>query len=105
VFSLREDSADGIEGLISGFFAREMEEVDDGAVKFTETKIVAANILRHLRTGGGDNGLKACVSFLHMNAIGADKVQTESRVDHGTDHKRLDFPVFVFQDSICAVGV
>ena len=102
VFPLREDSANGIEGLVPGFFAREMEEVDDGTVEFTETKIVAANILRQLRAGGGDDRLKTCVSFLHgMNAIGADEVQTESRVDHGADHERLDFPAFVFQDSIC----
>lgn len=81
-----------------------MEEVDDGAVEFTETKIVATNILRHLRAGGGDDRLKTCVSLLHgVNAVGADEVQTESRVDHGADNKRLKFPAFVFQVSICAV--
>lgn len=81
-----------------------MKEVDDGAVEFTETKIVAPNILRHLRTRGGDDRLKICVSFLYgMNAIGADEVQTESGVDHGADNERLDFPAFVFQDSICAI--
>lgn len=101
---LRKDSADGIEGLIPGFFAREMEEVDYGAVEFTETKIVATNILRRLRPGRGDNGLKTCVSLLHgMNAIGADEVQTESGVDHGADNEWLDFPTIVFQDSICAL--
>lgn len=50
VFSLREDSAHDIEGLVPGLFAREMEEVDDGA-----------------------------------------------------DNERLEFPAFVFQDSICAI--
>jgi hypothetical protein len=105
VFSLCEDSADGIEVLVPGFFTREMEEVDDGAVEFAETKIVATNILRHLRSGGGDDGLKTLVSLLHgMNAIGADEVQTESRVDHGTDNEWLDIAAFVFQDSICTIA-
>lgn len=104
VFSFCENSANGIEGFVSGTFACEMEEVDDGAVEFTETKIVAANIFRHLRAGGGDDRLKTCVGLFHgMNAIGADEVQTESGVDHCADHEWLDFPTFVFQDSICAL--
>ncbi len=50
VFSLGEDSADGIEGLVPGSFAREMKEVDDGAVEFTETKLAMIMNLATVRT-------------------------------------------------------
>jgi hypothetical protein len=53
-----EDAANGIERLLAGSFPRPMEEVDDGAVEFSETKFIATDVFRHLRAGGGHDRLK-----------------------------------------------
>ncbi len=101
VFPLREDAANGIERLFGSSFPCKVEEIDDGAVELAKAKIIAADILRHLGAGSGNDRLKTCVCRFHgMDTIGTDEVQAEPGVDHGADNEWLDFPAFLFQNSV-----
>jgi uncharacterized repeat protein (TIGR03803 family) len=62
MFSFREDSADRVERLVSGFFAREMEEVDvftgrtDGSLPFARLILdLAGNLYGTTDEGGTKN--------------------------------------------------
>ena len=102
VLPLREDPSNCVEGLLSRPLPSKMKKVDDRAVEFAKAEIGAAHILRYLSTGGGDDRLEASIRcFNGMDAVGTDKVQAESGVDHCADHEWLYLPAFLLEDSLC----
>lgn len=102
VLPLGKDASNGVEGLLSRPLPRKMKKVDNRTVEFAKAEIGAANILRYLSTGGGDDRLEASIRcFDGMDTVGTDKVQAESGVDYCADHEWLYLPAFLLEDSLC----
>lgn len=96
-----EDAANRIEGLFTGTFSRQMQEIDHGAVEFAKTKIGTADVLRHLGAGSGNDRLETCIRFFNsVDAIGTDEVQAEPGVNHCADNEWLDPSAFPLQNSV-----